>query len=351
MAITLREVAEQLKLSPGLVSRVLNNDAGVRVSQQTRERIHKIAQTMQYRPSPSARALSTGRSRQIAVSGADEGLHNYLSSRLLEQQGLIEAVARQDYSVVVLPSTSDRPNSRDFDAVLYTSGCDGVCLYAAQGSSQLYTKLRQLAVPFVVLGNPGDLSLPQVDHDNYRYAYDAVAWLRELGHTRIGFTDFLPAALQPFASDLHQGYMDAMNVLCDGIDPVLILRAQAGPAERFAFVQTPRSPTALIVRDWRGANAWRVVLQTHGLRVPQDITILAQVSITEWQYLEPGFAYQAHDPRSLGLRAGEMLLNRIENGSASDTECVRLAVMRPQWRPDWLELSIPSTSHLCGSDS
>lgn len=335
MSITLREVATQLKLSPGLVSRVLNNDAGVRVSPQTRQRIHDTAQAMQYRPSPSARALSTGRSRQIAVSGADEGLHNYLASRLLEQQGLIEAVARQDYRVVVLPSTSDRPDSSDFEAMLYTSGCDGVCLYAAQGSPQIYTALRQLAVPFVVLGNPGDPDVPQVDHDNYRYAYDAVAWLREQGHTRIGFTDFLPAALQPFAFDLHQGYQDAMNALCDGFDPALILGTEAAPTDRLAFVQGLHAPTALIVRDWTGANAWRVVLQAHGLRVPQDITILVQISMIEWHYLEPGFAYQAHDPRSLGKSAGQMLLNKIQSGFPGEIEVVRLPVMLPQCRPDW----------------
>jgi len=335
MSTTLREVAAQLKLSPGLVSRVLNNDERVRVSLQTRQRIHATAQAMQYRPSPSARALSTGRSRQIAISGADEGLHTYLSSRLLEQQGLIEAVARQDYRVVVLPSTSDRPDSHDFEEALYTSGCDGFCLYAAQGSSQVYAALRQLAVPFVVLGNPGDPDVPQVDHDNYRYAYDAVSWLSEQGHTRIGFTDFLPADLQPFAFDLHQGYQDAMNALCDGFNPALVLGAQASPTDRLAFVQGLHAPTALIVRDWTGANAWRVVLQSHGLRAPQDITLLVQVSIMEWHYLEPGFAYQAHDPRTLGLRAGEMLLNKIQSGSLGEAEIVRLPVMPPQWRPDW----------------
>jgi len=335
MAITLREVAAQLNLSPGLVSRVLNNDEEVRVSVQTRERIHAIARAMRYRPSPSARALSTGRSRQIAVSGADEGLHNYLSSRLLEQQGLIEAVALQDYRVVLLPSTSDRPESRDFEETLYASSCDGICLYAAQGSPQVYQALRQLAVPFVVMGNPGDPLLPQVDHDNYRYAYDAVAWLREQGHTRIGFTDFLPAAPQPFAFDLHQGYQDAMNALCDGFAPAFVLGSQATAADRIAFVQSPLAPTALIVRDWTGANVWRVVLQACGMRVPQDITILAHVSMSEWRYLEPGFAYQAHDPRALGLHAGQMLLNRIQAGPSEETKRARLPVLPPQWRPDW----------------
>jgi len=317
------------------VSRVLNHDEGVRVSEKTRQRIHATAREMQYRPSPSARALSTGRSRQIAVSSADEGLHSYRSSRLLEQQGLVEAVARQGYRVVLFPSHSDRPDSRDFEAALYSSGCDGFCLDAAQGSPEVYASLRRLAAPFVVLGNPGDLSLLQVDHDNYHYSYDAVAWLREQGHTRIGFSDFLPAAAQPFALDLHQGFQDGMNALCDGFEPAYVLGAQAGPAERLDFLQGPRAPTALIVRDWRGANAWRMVLQAHGMRVPQDITILAQVSITEWEYLEPGFAYQAHDPRSLGLRAGEMILNGIETGSPTEAEVIRLPVLPPQWRTDW----------------
>lgn len=335
MSTTLREVAAQLNLSPGLVSRVLNNDASVRVSKQTRQRIHAAAQEMQYRPSPSARALSTGRSRQIAVSGADEGLHNYLASRLLEHQGLIEAVARKEYRVVLLPSTLDRPDSREFEEALYTSGCDGVCLYAAQGSPALYAALRQSGVPFVVLGNPGDPSLSQVDHDNFRYAYDAVTWLRELGHTRIGFTDFLPADVQPFAFDLHRGYQEAMNTLCAGFEPAYVLGSHAGPAERRAYVQMPGAPTALIVRDWRGANAWRVVMEAYGARVPQDITILAQISIAEAEYLHPGFAYQAHDPRTLGMRAGEMLLSRIEIGVSAEAEVVRLPVMSPKWRPEW----------------
>lgn len=46
-------------------------------------------------------------------------LHNYLASRLLEQQGLIEGAARQDYRVVVRPSTSDRPDSRDPGLIFY----------------------------------------------------------------------------------------------------------------------------------------------------------------------------------------------------------------------------------------
>ena len=335
MATTLRDVAARLSLSPGLVSRVLNNDAEVWVSVETRQRIHTAAREMQYRPSPSARSLSTRRSRQIAVSGADAGLHGYLSSRLLEQQGLIEAASQKGYQIVVLPSTANQTDSRDFEDVLYTSGCDGVCLYAEQATPVLYATLRQLAVPFVVLGNPADATLPQVDHDNYHYAYDGVAWLHQQGHTRIGFTDFLAPHLQPFAALLHQGYRDAMRDLCGGFDPALVTPQVLTPQERVAFLTRPHTPTALIVREWIGANAWRLVLQQHGIRVPEDIVVLVHISVAESHYLEPGFAFQAHDPRAIGLRAGQMLVESIESGIAEPSQSVLVPTLAPQWRTDW----------------
>ena len=203
--------------------------------------------------------------------------------------------------------------------------------------------LRQLAVPFVVLGNPDDPSLPQADHDNYRYAYDGVAWLHQQGHTRIGFTDFLAPHLQPFAALLHQGYRDAMETLCGGFDPALVTPHVLTPEERIAFITGPQAPTALIVREWTGANAWRLVFQQQSIRVPQDITVLVHISIAESHYLEPGFAYQAHDPRAVGLCAGQMLTDMIANGIPEKPQNVLVPALAPQWRADWNSPDIGTT--------
>jgi len=348
MPTTLRDVATRLNLSPGLVSRVLNNDANVRVSLQTRQRIHMTAREMQYRPSPSARALATGRSRQIAISGADPSLHSYRGSRLLEQQGLIEAVAEQHYRVVVLPSTANHADWREFEEMLYASGCDGFCLYAEQASLELYAALQAQNVPFVVLGNPGDNLVTHVDHDNYRYAYDSVAWLQAQGHTRIGFTDFLSPSAHPFAAALRQGYQDAMNALCGGFDPTLLLENVPDDAARIAFVTRPDPPTALIVRDWGGAHRWRKVFQQLGLRVPDDVTVLAHVTLSEAPYLEVGYAFHAHDPRRIGWLAGQMLLRRIQEGATEKVETILVSPSAPQWRTEWYEVIISSQEALGG---
>ena len=96
-----------------------------------------------------------------------------------------------------------------------------------------------------------------------------------------------------------------------------------------------QAPTALIVREWIGANAWRLVLQEQGIRVPQDIVVLVHISVAESHYLEPGFAFQAHDPRAVGLRAGQMLIDRITNGIPEQSKGALVPMLAPQWRTNW----------------
>ena len=64
--ITLKDIAEKAGVSSMTVSRVMNGKTGT-VSQQTSERIKKIAQEMGYVPNSSARALASRSSRLIAA--------------------------------------------------------------------------------------------------------------------------------------------------------------------------------------------------------------------------------------------------------------------------------------------
>ena len=72
--VTLKDIAEKAGVSSMTVSRVMNGKTGT-VSQQTSERIKKIAQEMGYVPNSSARALASRSSRLIAalLQEYDEG--------------------------------------------------------------------------------------------------------------------------------------------------------------------------------------------------------------------------------------------------------------------------------------
>ncbi len=60
--VTLRTIAEQVGLTPGTISAVLNNTrAADRIPQQTRDRVIAAARQLNYSPNPLARALRAGK--------------------------------------------------------------------------------------------------------------------------------------------------------------------------------------------------------------------------------------------------------------------------------------------------
>ena len=67
--VTLRTIAEQVGLTPGTISAVLNNTkAADRIPQHTRDRVITAARELNYSPNPLARALRSGRSTTIMES-------------------------------------------------------------------------------------------------------------------------------------------------------------------------------------------------------------------------------------------------------------------------------------------
>ena len=67
--VTLRTIAEQVGLTPGTISAVLNNTkAADRIPQHTRDRVITAARELNYSPNPLARALRSGRSTTVMES-------------------------------------------------------------------------------------------------------------------------------------------------------------------------------------------------------------------------------------------------------------------------------------------
>lgn len=336
MAVTLRQIAERSCVSPALVSRVLNNKPGVWASPETRQRILDTAQALNYQPSATARALVTGRTMQIAISSADSSWHRGQSGRLLEVSGLIDAAANFQYRVLVLPSQESHANRGQFEALLHSKICDGVCLYSNQADKGLYNWLSKHEIPFVVIGNPEMDGLPYVDHDNYEYAYSSVAWLVERGHRHIGWGASLNEAVAShFVRELRRGYRTALGDL-GGEGPIFLESREAN--QFLENVGQPGAPTALITRGLASTIQWSMALQMRGVKLPTDFTVLAHIDTTELSFLQrsglaSSLACHVHDPRHVGQGAARMLIQVIEGG-ASPLQTILVSPPSPQWGRD-----------------
>ncbi len=67
MDITLKNVAEAAGVSHTTVSLVINNAAGSRVSQKTRERVLEAVRRLDYNPNLKAKRLASGKTNSIGL--------------------------------------------------------------------------------------------------------------------------------------------------------------------------------------------------------------------------------------------------------------------------------------------
>lgn len=332
---TLREVAKQAGVSTALVSRVLNKKPGVWASEETRRRIVEVAESLNYTPSASALALSTGRTMHLAVSASDPSLEQGRPSRLWELLGFTDAAGAGNCRVVLMPSSGPKPTPQEYESLIRSNACDGFLLFAEQLSKEILELLRSNDTPFIVVGDPGNDHVPHVDVDNFAYGKQSAQWLAEEGHQRIGlfeFADLVPAKPVPHIARIRAGYEEGLHEAGLSTETVLAPSVRSCSAEqRIALFNEAGRPDALILPGLTDAIVWRATLHSLGLRCPEDVVLLPHLSTMEIPYVEVGLAYHAHDLRALGRRAGSALLRWIEEGVPT-TGRVLIPPETPGWR-------------------
>lgn len=136
--ITLKDVAAAVGVSPATVSLVLNGRP-VRISDERREQIVKVAASMHYQPNQTARALVTKRSNMVGLVVPD--IENMFFSSLFK--ALEDVAIRDGYSVIVANSDDSREREHSLISGVAARGIDGLFLVPALESCAQEGALRR----------------------------------------------------------------------------------------------------------------------------------------------------------------------------------------------------------------
>jgi len=304
--VTINDVARASDTSKKTVSRVLNQEPGVR--KEVRERVLAAVAELNYRPLTSARSLATNRSFMIGL------LYDNLSpSYVMEvQAGVQEACEAHQYSMMVQPLDS---KARDFmervEGILWRHRPDGLILTPPiTDHPALLAHLRAAALPFASIAPRKSKGIAGVILNEREAAAAMVDHLVALGHRHIAHIIGDPkhgAGLWRLA-----GYRDGLKRA--GLEE----RADYMVQGQFSFesgVKAARQllrlkdrPTAIFAADddmavgaiWAAAEA--------GVSVPAEVSICGfddtTIATQVWPLLTT-----VHQPvRDMGKRATEELL-------------------------------------------
>src|SRR5437763_2632495 len=103
--VTIREVADAAGVSPAAVSYALR---GINVSEETQERVRKVAGELGYEANPIARALASGRTGMVGILGPS--LEDLWQQRMVAQAG--RALLARDRYALILDAAGDPERQR-----------------------------------------------------------------------------------------------------------------------------------------------------------------------------------------------------------------------------------------------
>ncbi len=313
MPVTLKELAARARVHPSTISRVANNDPGLRIAAATRARIEALLRETEYRPNGIARGLKLRHTFVLAVVIPD--ITNPLFAGLF--RGIEDGAAPRGYNVLLCNTDGSPERQRSHLQTLNARRVDGVILASTFLKDQAVRWLRHHRIPYVLVNRFSDEGQdPFVGSDDFAGGRLATKHLIDLGHIRIGHL----AGQQTVSTGVlrRRGYLAA---LADGglpADPELV--AEAGYLEDGGARTTERllsldnRPTAIFaVTDMTAVGAYGVARRL-GLRVPEDLAVVGYNDIPLASRLVPGLT-TVHVPiHEFGTVAARILLDQIETG-------------------------------------
>ena len=187
--------------------------------------------------------------------------------------------------------------------------------------------LAATGIPTVLLERELSPMVAAVGADHYSGTRSAVEYLLSLGHRRIALLS--GGRANRVGRDRLRGVVDAHHASGTPLDENL-LRLESFSSE-YAFRQTQlllglrEPPTALIAAGMHLLSGVLPALRMKGVRIPQDLTLIASNDSPLAQLATPAISVIRYDAYSLGREAALLLLHKLKS-PADEAQEMRVEV-------------------------
>jgi LacI family transcriptional regulator len=306
--VTLKDVAERAGVSFKTVSRVVNGETSV--SPELAFRVRGAVEELGYHPHALASFLRRLDGRTRAIGVVLEDLANPFSSEL--HRAVVDTA--HENGLVVLAASSDEDPVDEREALELFGGrqVDGMILMPTSADHGWIAD-RLPGTHVVAVDRPATgLDADAVLCNNREGAARATTHLARRGHERIAFLGDLRGIWT--AEERFAGFRDACAAA--GIEPAerhqrhdLHDTAAAEHAVIEMFTEAD-PPTAIFAsQNLLMAGAVRALRR---LALHWEVALVGFDDVLLADLLEPAITVVAQDPRALGKRAAELLLDRID---------------------------------------
>ena len=329
--VSIKDVAKYAGVSTATVSHVINQTRFV--SEETRQKVLDAIETLNYQPSAIARGLATNATQTIGLIVAD--ITNPFFTAVA--RGVEDEINRHGYHTIFSNTDEDPEREDEYLRLLSARQIDGLIIAPARVHSERLVRMSEGGMPILLIDRDATgVRAPLVCVDNEGGAYQAVKYLIELGHRRIGILMGMETIsthvlrLNGYKRALIEAGLPSDEALIARTDnwfdlpqgdqvasapPRSLSNVQMTPATFNALQQLldlPDRPTAIFITNNQMTLGTLYALKERQLRCPDDISIIS-FDDHEWAPLfTPPITAVRQPTYHLGQTAASLLMQLVK---------------------------------------
>lgn len=315
--VTIYEVAKVAGVSLATVSRVINNHENV--TEKTKKAVNDAIQRLGYKPSALAQGLANSRSTNIGIMIPSTG-YSYVSNML---DGMIEVAKIYKYITSIFITKRTKEDSGAVIESLIKSHVDGAVIYDDELGTDEIRSIQNYHIPLIVVGHDmegdslGSILIEYKDpvmdvvkkhmmttKEDDVYLLDVVNQGKMLDEIRDGLLEYAKANKRHIETiEVHDSYHIVYSHMKE-------------------YFKTHRSGYYVAPRDSLAAAIVNAALES-GLRIPEDVQILAEIGSKHSYIVRPEISSFSMDMFKVGSIAVRML-TKLLNGESAPTKTFKI---------------------------
>jgi LacI family transcriptional regulator, repressor for deo operon, udp, cdd, tsx, nupC, and nupG len=310
---TIKDIANKLGIAVSTVSKGLNGASDI--SDDMRQLVLDTAVEMGY----ASKKMKTTGTRKVCILIENMDYENIDQFGYEIIVGFKLSAARRHWDVSVVPTNLTMQTEENFDTFMLKNGYSGAFLLGFSLHDDWVKQLNKTTVPTVLLDNYIERNnhVGYVGTDSDEGIDLAVDHLKGLGHTRIAF---LNGSKNSMVSDQrYQAFISSMTKHGLPPDDNLIEYGYYVPDCAKYHVPTfiKNGATAIICASDLIASGVIIEVTKHGLRVPEDISVIGFDDLPIASQLTPSLTTIRQDRIDLGKSAFLLLDGLVHNVTIS----------------------------------
>ena len=312
MAVTIKDISREVGVSIATVSKVLNGNT-MKVSDATRDKILQVAEAMNYRPNMLARGLVNQHINMLGIILPDISNPFYADMA----RGMTDAALKRRYNAMI--NNTDGVHARELGSIdaMAEYNVGGILLGGHFDTFQENVdRIKQFRIPYVTVECYRDGQDYCVYVDNFMGFYNAVNYLINRGHRRIGYISQSDTT-QDAENDRTKGYQMALSDAGIEYDVRLVEHGnnfiESGYQKTLQILKRNEDVTAIACGSDMIAMGAMKAIRECGLSVPEDISLVGFDDVYFAMITEPRLTTVRQPTYEMGVCAVNMLVDCIEN--------------------------------------